>query len=198
MKQDITRLWWLVSLRGLVAVGFGIGTLLLSGHLAGAGHDVAIEEGLALAAVFAMYLTASSMIILAAGTPIPNKLLRRSAIAYATILMYLGAGSFFFAQRTLEFILWLTIVQALASVLGDLLLARLVRHHAIEWGWSYAASFLSLAWGVQLILEAYSSAREIAETIGVYALFYGGLVVLAGTRLREAGKHAHAVAGAAH
>lgn len=170
----LSRNWWLVVLRGVAAVLFGLLALLWPGLTL-----------VALAVVFGIYAIVDA-----------------AAVGYTAFRAERGTRTPLFVQSVLALIvglialLWpLAAVVALVFVLGAwavitgigeiITAARLRAQISSEWLLVFVGA-LSVIFGLLLWFWPLEGARALVFVVGVYAIVFGVVLAIAGFRLRSA------------
>lgn len=171
--QALTRYWWVLLLRGLVGVLFGI--LFL------------VSPGPALAAmvmVFGVWALVDGFLALASAISG-----RRGWDAALEGVLGLVIGVLTFARPGLTAIGLYTFIAAWALVTGVLRIIAAIRlRREIEGEiWLALSGVSSIAFGVLMFALPAVGALALAWLIGVYALVLGGLLVGLSLRVRSLG-----------
>jgi uncharacterized membrane protein HdeD (DUF308 family) len=168
------RNWWVVLLRGLAGIVFGIATM--------------IAPGLSLAAmvlVFGAYAFADGVLLLI------SAINRRAGQPPAWMLVLegvtdigIGVIALFWPGITALGLLW--VVAAWALVTGIFEIGAAIRlRKAIKGEWLLALSgVLSIGLGIMLIVFPVAGLLTLVLWIGAYALLFGVVMVLLSLRLR--------------
>jgi uncharacterized membrane protein HdeD (DUF308 family) len=183
MLRDLVKAWWLVHIRGVFTVLFGAFLIFLTGSMQGQLSTAIALVGVLL--IFVFYLVGSGLLSLATVfTSVAGHHRWWAALVHGTILITLGLWLFFSNQFSLMWLVWFTVANAFGAGLLELMLARAVRRHVDAWilGISGAASVV-----ISLVLVFARNALEsgIVLTLGVYAIFYGTVLVLFSLRLHS-------------
>jgi uncharacterized membrane protein HdeD (DUF308 family) len=175
--DTLSRNWWIVLLRGLAAICFGIITFIAP----------AISLAI-LVLVWGAYALADG--ILALVTAIRRRGEDRWWVFFVEGLVGIAAGVLTLIWPGLTAIALLYLIAAWAIVTGALEIAAAIRLRKVianEWllGLSGIAS---LGFGILLILFPGAGALTVVIWIGAYALVFGALVVALAFRLRSLGR----------
>ncbi len=173
----LARTWWLLVLRGLAAMIFGVIALL--------------NPGLALSSlvfVYGIYALVDGSFTVAAAI--------RAATHHGSWAMLLLEGVSGIAIGAAALILpavfigvAVYVLAAWAIVTGVLLLATAFRLHAGRGGWlAGLGGVLSIVWGVLLLANPFAGAVVLTIWLAAYALIFGVTMIAFGMRLRR--KHA--------
>jgi uncharacterized membrane protein HdeD (DUF308 family) len=112
-----------------------------------------------------------------------------TALVHGTILSTLGVWLFFSNQFSFMWLVWFTVANAFGSGALELILAHAVRRHVDAWILGIAGG-ASLLMCLALVLARNLEVSGIVITLGVYAIFYGTVMVLFSLRLHGM-KHLH-------
>ena len=175
--DTLSRNWWIVLLRGLAGICFGIITFIAP----------AISLAI-LVLVWGAYALADG--ILALVTAIRRRGEDRWWVFFVEGLVGIAAGVLTLIWPGLTAIALLYLIAAWAIVTGALEIAAAIRLRKVianEWllGLSGIAS---LGFGILLILFPGAGALTVVIWIGAYALVFGALVVALAFRLRSLGR----------
>jgi uncharacterized membrane protein HdeD (DUF308 family) len=181
MLRDLARAWWLVHIRGVLTVLFGAFLIFLAGSMQGQLTTAIALVGVLL--IFVFYLVGSGLLSIATGCLTAGGHHRWSAVLlHGTILVTLGISLFFSNQLSLMWLVWFTVANAFGSGLLELMLAHTVRRHVDAWILTISGA-ASLIIALVLILVRNAVPSGIVLTLGIYAIFYGALLVLFSLRL---------------
>jgi uncharacterized membrane protein HdeD (DUF308 family) len=177
MLHALAKNWWLVLLRGLCAILFGVLTFILPGITL-----------LTLVLLYGAYAVADGVFALAAaimgGAPAPRW--------WLAIVGLLGvvAGAITFVWPGLTALLLLMFIAGWAIATGVMQIVGAIQlRKEIENEWLLAAGgVLSVLFGVILFLYPGGGALALILAIGAYAIVYGVLLVSFSLRLR---RHSH-------
>jgi uncharacterized membrane protein HdeD (DUF308 family) len=174
MSGVLAQNWWLVALRGVLGIIFGILALLFP--------DITL---LSLVLVFAAYMLADGVLAIISAVRAARKserwrllVLEGIANIATSIVAFLWPGITIFVLTIL--------IAAWAIVSGCLMYGaafRLQQRHG-RW-WLGAAGILSVIFGFLLILAPLLGAIVLTIWLGAYALVFGGLLLVLAFRLRS-------------
>jgi uncharacterized membrane protein HdeD (DUF308 family) len=170
----VSRYWWLLVLRGAVAIVFGIAAF--------------VWPGLTLAALlilFALYATADGIAAIVVGIKDYGERDRWWATLLGGVVS-LAAGVLTFLNPGLTAFALLMLIAFWACTRGVLDIAAAIRlRRVIEGEWLLALSgTLSIGFGLLLLAFPGAGAVAVAWWIGAYAMLAGALLVLLGFRVR--------------
>jgi len=168
--------WWLLLLRGLAAVAFGVLTFFLPGltlmTLTWLWGAYALSDG--IIAIWAAFNAS-------AGDAAPRWWLGLSGV----ISVVAGVGAFWYTGITtlalLMFIAVWAIITGAIQIWGAIALRSVVQH---EW-LLILNGVLSVAFGAILMIQPSAGALTVAWMIAWYAIFFGCLYVAVAFRLRR-------------
>ncbi len=174
MLDDLARNWWLVLLRGIGAIIFGLLTIMWPG--------LSLLTLVVLFGAFTLFdggLAIGAAII--GGAPQPRWWLALVGVlgvaAGAVTLMWPGITGFIL----LLFIAGWAIAAGVFEIVGAL---RLRKEIEGEW-WLVATGILSVLFGALILLFPGAGALGIAFAIGWFAILYGALLVGFSWRLKK-------------
>jgi len=187
MLREAVAGWWLLQVRGLLAFAFGALLFFLAGIMQGKFTTTLALLGVFLA--FSCYLIASGALfifgaIVSAGT--------RAYFwaAAGTSMLALGLWLFLSEKLTLTWLVWFTVAAALSSGVAEIAFSRAFKRHT-EAMLLLLAGSVSLTVSVLLVIGRRADFSSLVSVLGIYALFYGTVLVLFSLRLRAVRKHMH-------
>jgi uncharacterized membrane protein HdeD (DUF308 family) len=168
------RTWWLLVMRGLAAVTFGVLSLLWPGLTL-----------LVMALLWGAYVLVDGLLSLLHAFKLRG---RGLSVALWALVGVLGvsAGVLAFIWPGLTAFVLLTLIAAWAIVVGALQLAaawRLRRQIRGEWLLALSGA-LSLVFGALLVLQPQTGAVAVVVLVAGYAIAFGVLLMALGWRLR--------------
>lgn len=179
MLEVVARRWWVLLLRGLLAIGFGVVALIWPG--------ITI---LALVLVFAAYALLDGVLdlILGIGGRAGEARLAGSDRAW---LVFLGLISIAAAAVAVVWpgitavaLLWIIAFWAILSGLIETITAWRLRAELTNKWMLVLSGLLSIALGVLLIVQPAAGALALVVWIGVFALAWGVLLTIFAFRVR--------------
>ena len=184
LLQTMGRMWWLVLLRGLAAIVFGI--------LAWAWPGVTL---ITLVLFWGAYALVDGVAALVGGWQTKDSGKPMWQIVLVGIVG-IAAGIFTFVQPGVTAVALLILIAAWAIVNGVFEIAAAIRlRKEIENEWLLILSgVLSIAFGIFMIVNPGAGAMAVLWLIGVFAIAYGALLVMLSFKLK---KHAAPKAAAA-
>ncbi|MDB5407104.1 MAG: hypothetical protein JWL84_2016 [Rhodospirillales bacterium] len=174
MQGVLVRNWWVLLLRGIFAIVFGLISLLAPG--------ITLE---ALVLIFAIYAIVDGVFAIIAGVRAAERHERWGGLIVEGILGIV-AGAVMFAWPGPTLIFLVIFLGAWAIVTGVALLVAAIRLHRLHGEWLLIANgILSLLLGVVLFLWPIAGIVVLSWWIGFYALVFGVLLVVLAFRLRR-------------
>jgi uncharacterized membrane protein HdeD (DUF308 family) len=172
--ESIFQRWWVLALRGVAAVVFGVLTFVAP-----------VASLLALVIVFAAYALVDGVLYLAFALQGARRGERWGSLAAAGIMGLLaGAVALFWPAIGALALLFVIAFWAIATGIASIFAAIRLRRH-IRGEWLLATSGgLSVAFGVLLVLFPGPGALAVTMWIGAYALVLGAILIALGLRLR--------------
>jgi uncharacterized membrane protein HdeD (DUF308 family) len=176
MLDHLARHWWMLALRGVLAIIFGIVALLWPGITL-----------LVLAIVFGAYAFVDGVFAAIAAVRARGRD-RMILIVGAIAGILIGVVTFFRPAATLLALTVLIGAWALVTGVFEIIAAiRLRREIRGEW-LHLLTGLLSVAFGLIVLLWPVSGAVAVAWIIGIYAIMFGILLLSASLRMRRYGR----------
>ncbi len=172
---NLTRNWWLVLIRGLLAILFGLGALFWPGL-----------TWLLLIYLFGVYAIIDGITALLTGI-VRSKYSPRWWMFLLEGLVGIAAGLIAIFQPGTTGLILILVMAAWAIITGILEIAaaiRLRREITNEWLLGFGG-FVSLAFGVLLFFQPATGSLVVTLMVGAYALMFGILIVMLAFRLRK-------------
>jgi uncharacterized membrane protein HdeD (DUF308 family) len=177
MVSALSRAWWLVLIRGLLAIVFGIAAFVWPGITL-----------LVLVAFFGAYMFVDGVVALVAAIQFRHERERWPALLLEAVIgIVIGVVTFLVPGITA--LAWIYTIAAWAIVTGILEIVaaiRLRRAIANEW-FLLLSGALSIVLGVVLALLPLAGLIAWVWVIGAYAVIFGALLIGLAFRLRSAG-----------
>ena len=172
-SQTLARNWWLVALRGVFALIFGIIAILLSG--------VTIA---ALVLLFAAYMLVDGVFAIIAGVRAARRHQRWGLLIFEGIAD-LVAGGIAIVWPLITIVAFIYLLAAWAIVSGGLVFAAALRLQLEHGRWLLLfGGLVSLIWGLLLLFWPLAGAVVLAWWMGAYALLFGVTLLVLAFRLR--------------
>ena len=182
MIQEVARYWWVLLVRGLLAIVFGIAALVWP--------EITVW---ALVIVFGGYVLVDGVldIGMAIGGGSDGMRLSGGRRFWLLLMGLLGiaAGlvSFFWPSITAVALLWVIAIWAIVSGFFELLTAWQLRAELTnEWMW-VLAGLLSIALGILLLLQPKTGAVALIIWIGIMAIAWGLALTIVSFQVRGFG-----------
>lgn len=171
----LTRNWWLVVLRGLLAILFGLTAFFWPGL-----------TWLVLVLMFGVYALVDGAFAMLSGL-VSSKYSPRWWVFLLEGLVSVAAGVVALVSPGLAGFALILVIAAWAILTGILEIAaaiRLRREISNEWMLGFGG-FVSLVFGFLVLFQPLTGGLVITLMIGAYALIFGILLVALGLRLRR-------------
>jgi uncharacterized membrane protein HdeD (DUF308 family) len=180
MAAILARNWWALFLRGIVAVLFGILTF--------------IWPGLSLAVLvllFGAYVLVDGLFAIVAAMKAPARNKRWWVLLLEGIVgVIIGVLTFFWPAMTALALLYFIAMWAIITGVLEIGAAiRLRKSISNEW-LLIVSGFLSILFGLALIIMPVAGALAVVWLIGAYAIVFGALLMALSIRLRKWGETA--------
>ncbi|MEO7001296.1 MAG: HdeD family acid-resistance protein [Ktedonobacterales bacterium] len=170
----LSRNWWVVVLRGVIAIIFGILALIFPGHVL-----------IALVLIFGIYAILDGIFTIVAAIRAVERQARWFTLLIEGIVSIVaGIIAFFFTGLAALALLYLIAAWAIITGIVEIVSAiRLRREIHNEWLLILSGA-LSILFGIVMFIFTASAALALVWVIGVYALIFGGMLIGLGLRLR--------------
>jgi uncharacterized membrane protein HdeD (DUF308 family) len=178
MLEYLSRYWWAVTLRGALAVVFGVIALIWP--------DITLH---ALVLLYGFYALVDGLLALAALVIGGNMVRDRRGWLIVEGVAGIGAGvvAFLWPGITALVLLYLIAAWAIATGVLEVVVAIWLRRE-LRGEWLLALSgIVSVVFGVFLIVRPGEGAIAVVWLIGVFAILFGVALVGLGLRLRRLG-----------
>lgn len=175
MVRSLSQNWWLVVLRGVLAILFGVTAIIWPGITL-----------LSLIVLFGVYAIVDGLVAIWTGFSRTKESARWWTFLVEGILN-IGAGIAALVWPGLATLVFIYIIASWAVITGVLEIAAAVRlRHEITNEWFLAlGGLLSIGLGILLFLQPAAGSLAIIWMIAGYALVFGILLVVLGIRLRN-------------
>jgi uncharacterized membrane protein HdeD (DUF308 family) len=179
MGRTLARNWWLIALRGLLGVAFGVIALVFPGATI-----------LSLVLLFSAYMLVDGLFSLyAAGRAIVRR--ERWGMLLLQALASIATAAIAFLWPGITVIAFVVLIAAWSIVSGCLMIAassRLAQDHG-RW-WLALGGVASLIYGFLMIVAPLLGAIVLAWWLGAYALVFGVALIVLSFKLRaHKGEH---------
>ena len=183
----VRGVWWLVLIRGILAILFGLFALFAPGTAL-----------LALVFVFGAYAIIDGITAIIAGIRHRKEeahwgwhLFQGIVSLIAGIIAFVWPGVTVLA--ILFVIAFWSIVNGVAQIVESFAMRK--RGGSGSWGWMLAAGIVSVLFGIVLVIQPGAALITLLWFVGAYAVVFGVIIVVWAFRLRGA---VHAAADDAH
>jgi uncharacterized membrane protein HdeD (DUF308 family) len=177
MSDVLARNWWAISIRGVVAILFGIIAVLMP--------DVTIAS---LVLLFAAYMLIDGFFAIVAGVRAARRHERWGALVLEGIADFI-ACAIALVWPLATVLAFVYLLAAWAIVSGALLIGalfRLERTSGVAGRWMLVFSgVISVVWGILLVLWPFAGAVVLTWWLAGYALFFGGALLVLAFQLRR-------------
>jgi uncharacterized membrane protein HdeD (DUF308 family) len=175
MVESLSRNWWLVVLRGLLAILFGVLAFIWPAI-----------TWLTLIVIFGVYAVVDGLVAVFTGLS-RTKDSPRWWVFLLEGLISIGAGVVALLWPGLTTLVLIYMIAGWAVITGVLEIVAAIRlRHEITNEWFLGlGGLLSIGLGVLLFLQPVAGSLAIIWIIAGYALFFGILLVILGFRLRN-------------
>jgi uncharacterized membrane protein HdeD (DUF308 family) len=175
MAQSLSQNWWLVVLRGVLAILFGVSAMIWPGI-----------TWLTLVVLFGVYAIVDGLIAIWTGLSRTRESSRWWTFLLEGLLS-IGAGLVALVWPGLATLVLIYMIAFWAVFTGILEIMAAIRlRHEITNEWFLAlGGVLSIGLGILLFLQPAAGSLAIIWMIAAYALVFGILLVILGIRLRN-------------
>jgi uncharacterized membrane protein HdeD (DUF308 family) len=174
MSARLAQNWWLIALRGVLAIVFGVIAILLPGVTLAA-----------LVLLFAAYMLVDGILAIIAGVRAARRHERWVALVLEGVVDLI-ACAIAVVWPLATILAFIILSGAWAIVSGGLLLSAAFRLNIAHGRWLMAfGGAVSLLWGFLLLIQPVLGAVALAWWMGAYALFFGGALIALAIRLRS-------------
>lgn len=173
--MNLTRNWWLVVVRGVLAILFGVAALFWPGL-----------TWLVLVLMFGVYAVVDGAFAIWSGV-IRSKYSSRWWVFLLEGIVSVAAGVIALMRPGWAAVALVIVIAVWAILTGILEIAaaiRLRREIANEWLLGFSG-FISVLLGILLFFQPVTGGLVVTLMIGAYALIFGVLLVALGFRLRK-------------
>ena len=176
-SNSLAHNWWMLALRGLVAIIFGVLAFVLPGMTL-----------LTLVFLFGAYAIVNGVLALVHAFSAPKGYPRFGALIFTGIIS-IAAGVLAFVWPGITALSLVLLIAAWAIVNGVFEIATAIRlRRVIEHEWLLAlAGILSVLLGIVILLQPGVGALALVWWIGGFAIAFGVLLVALAFRVRRAG-----------
>jgi uncharacterized membrane protein HdeD (DUF308 family) len=174
MLEALSRYWWLVVLRGVAAVIFGVLALIWPGITV-----------LALVILFGAYALVDGVFTLGTAVFGDRPAQRGWLVVEGIAGIAIGILTFLWPGATALALLYLIAAWALVTGVLEIVAAvRLRREISGEWLLALSGA-LSVLFGLALLIWPSTGALAVVALIAIYAIAFGAALIFLGVRLRS-------------
>jgi uncharacterized membrane protein HdeD (DUF308 family) len=174
MNAMMAENWWVLALRGLLAIVFGISAFV-----------VPIAAMLSLVLVFAAFSLADGVLGIVAAVRGARSGERWGWLVFSAIMSILaGAAALFWPGITVLLFVTLVAVWALFSGAGMLVAAFQLKTNHGRW-WLFLGGIASIIYGALLLIAPFIGALVLTWWVGAHALILGIMLIVLAFRLRS-------------
>ena len=187
-SKTVSRIWWAIALRGILAILFGIVALIFTG-----------QTLLALVYVFGAFALISGIMEIVAAVRAGEAHLRWGWLAFAGIVgVAAGIVSFVWPGITALALLFIIAAWALISGVAEIVFA-LSWPDTLAHPWLAALSgALSVVFGILLVVWPRSGVIALTWLVGIYAIIYGASQLYYAFRLQALRHELRSLFGRGH
>jgi uncharacterized membrane protein HdeD (DUF308 family) len=172
----VRGLWWLVLLRGILAILFGLFALFAPGTAL-----------LALVFVFGAYAILDGVTALALG--IRNRKEDQHWVWHlvqGVVSVLAGIIAFVWPGVTVLAILFVIAFWSIVGGIAEIVESFMMRKRGGDgWGWVLAAGIVSVLFGIVLLVWPGAALITLLWLVGVWAIVFGVIIIVWGVRLRR-------------
>jgi uncharacterized membrane protein HdeD (DUF308 family) len=168
----LVRNWWLIALRGVLGVIFGVIALVMP-----------VATILALVLLFSAYMVVDGAIAIYAAIRAARKREGWGFLLFQGIAS-LAAAAIAFGWPGLTVVAFVLLIAAWSIVSGCLMLAAAMRTEQARW-WLVLGAAAALLYGILMILAPLSGAVVLTWWLGVFALLFGAALIILSLKLRS-------------
>lgn len=172
MKNLLAQYWWLIALRGVLGILFGIIALV-----------VPVATILALVILFSAYMLVDGAFALYAAYQAARQK-KKWGLLVLQGLANIAAGAVAFLWPGLTVLAFVLLLAAWTIVSGCLQLAAAFRIDQGRW-WFVLGGIASVIFGILLIASPLTGAVVLTWWMGAWAVVFGAFLVVAAFRLRS-------------
>ncbi|HXV92371.1 MAG TPA: HdeD family acid-resistance protein, partial [Pseudonocardia sp.] len=174
---ELKALWWLVLLRGVFAVIFGLIALFLPGSAL-----------LALVIVFGVYAIVDGITAVVLG--IRHRATERHwiwHIVQGVVSVIAGLVALFWPGVTVLAILFVIAIWSIVLGVAEIVQAFAARSRGSEsWGWLLAGGVVAVIFGIVLLVWPGATLLVLLWTVGIFAIVFGVVLIVGAFRVRRA------------
>jgi uncharacterized membrane protein HdeD (DUF308 family) len=172
MKSILAQYWWLIALRGVVSIIFGLIALF-----------VPVAAIIALVLVFSAYMLIDGVFALYAAYQAARQRRRWGLLVFQG-LANLAAGAVAVLWPGITVLAFVLLLAAWALISGGLQIAAAFRVISGRW-WLVFGGMVSIVYGALLVVAPLIGALVLTWWMGAWAIVFGALLIMAAFRLRS-------------
>ena len=172
LGEALARNWWLIALRGVLGVIFGVIALVMP-----------VATILALVLLFSAYMVVDGAIAVYAAIRAARKQEGWGFLLFQGIAS-LAAAAIAFMWPGLTVVAFVLLIAAWSIVSGCLMLAAAMRTEQARW-WLVLGGAAALLYGFLMIVAPLSGAVVLTWWLGAFALVFGAALIILSLKLRS-------------
>jgi len=172
LGEALARNWWLIALRGVLGVIFGVIALVMP-----------VATILALVLLFSAYMVVDGAIAIYAAIRAARK---QEGWGFLLVqgIASLAAAAIAFMWPGLTVVAFVLLIAAWSIVSGCLMLAAAMRTEQARW-WLVLGGAAALLYGFLMIVAPLSGAVVLTWWLGAFALVFGAALIILSLKLRS-------------
>ena len=172
LGEALARNWWLIALRGVLGVIFGVIALVMP-----------VATILALVLLFSAYMVVDGAIAIYAAIRAARKQEGWGFLLFQGIAS-LATAAIAFMWPGLTVVAFVLLIAAWSIVSGCLMLAAAMRTEQARW-WLVLGGAAALLYGFLMIVAPLSGAVVLTWWLGAFALVFGAALIILSLKLRS-------------
>jgi uncharacterized membrane protein HdeD (DUF308 family) len=172
LGEALARNWWLIALRGVLGMIFGVIALVMP-----------VATILALVLLFSAYMVVDGAIAIYAAIRAARKQEGWGFLLFQGIAS-LAAAAIAFMWPGLTVVAFVLLIAAWSIVSGCLMLAAAMRTEQARW-WLVLGGAAALLYGFLMIVAPLSGAVVLTWWLGAFALVFGAALIILSLKLRS-------------
>jgi uncharacterized membrane protein HdeD (DUF308 family) len=172
LGEALARNWWLIALRGVLGMIFGVIALVMP-----------VATILALVLLFSAYMVVDGAIAIYAAIRAARKQEGWGFLVFQGIAS-LAAAAIAFMWPGLTVVAFVLLIAAWSIVSGCLMLAAAMRTEQARW-WLVLGGAAALLYGFLMIVAPLSGAVVLTWWLGAFALVFGAALIILSLKLRS-------------
>jgi uncharacterized membrane protein HdeD (DUF308 family) len=171
-RAPFARVWWLVALRGVAGIVFGLLALFATGPTI-----------LSMLLLFAVYMLVDGAFGIGSAIMAARRGNRWGLLLLEGILN-IATGVIALLWPAITVFAFMILMAAWALITGGLMLRAAFQHKRKGWGWLAFGGLSSIVLGILLVIAPFVGAIVLTWWLGSYALFFGVMLLVFGFKLR--------------